>query len=357
MAINPQIFTNKDLKTSEVAYFLMVYGLCHALVDASSAFLVLGAIDAKDDLWLSIVLYNALAFGLQVPFGFLLDKYGQSKFVSISGLFCLIAAYFAIRTPFLAVVLAGTGNALFHIGGGQVALSINNRKAMYPAIFVAPGGIGLALGIYLSLSHITVNLFLFPVFLIIMIGVVFITKIPAFSVEKPSVQKFNTILLIIVLLMLSICIRSLIGLSIYFPWKSNTYLLLILTFSVAFGKVLGGILADKLGWMKTGLSGLLLSAPLLAFGATYPFAGLLGIFVFNFTMPVTLVAISNALPGRAGLSFGITTLALFIGAVPTFTKYLGWFRQEWLVFIFILFSAVLLYFGLSYYFRVKNTYK
>lgn len=355
MAINPQMLSIKNHKASEVVYFLVVYGLCHALVDTSSAFLVLGAIDVKGDLLLNVVLYNALAFSLQVPFGFLVDKYGQAKFASMSGLFCLIAAYIAIRTPMLAVVLAGTGNALFHVGGGQVALSINSRKAIYPAIFVAPGGIGLALGIYLSLSPSTFNLFLFPVFLLIMIAVLFITKVPAFSVDKIPVQKFNTVMLIIVLLMLSICIRSLIGLSVYFPWKTDASLLVILTLSIAFGKVFGGIFADKLGWMKTGLSGLLLAAPLLAFGASYPLAGLAGIFVFNFTMPVSLVAISNVLPGRAGLSFGISTLALFIGAVPTFTNYLGWFRQEWLVFICIICSAAFLYFGLSLYFRTLNT--
>ena len=116
----------------------------------------------------------------------------------------------------------------------------------------------------------------------------------------------------------------------------------------------GGILADKLGWMKTGLSGLLLAAPLLAFGAAYPISGIVGIFVFNFTMPVTLVAISNVLPGRAGLAFGIASLALFIGAVPGYTNFLGWVKLEWIVFIFIICSAGFLYFGLSYYFHMKK---
>jgi MFS transporter, FSR family, fosmidomycin resistance protein len=348
------MFNIKNNRTSDVAYFLMVYGLCHALVDASCAFLVLGAIDSQGDLWFNILLYNALAFCLQVPFGFLLDKYGHSKIVAIAGLFCLFAAYIFISTPMLAVVLAGIGNALFHVGGGQVALNINGRKAIYPAIFVAPGGIGLALGIYLSVSHVVFNLFLFPISLLIMVAVLFVTKLPAFSVVKMPGQRFNTVVIIIMLLMLSLCIRSLIGLSVYFPWRTNIFLLVILTLSIASGKVLGGILADWMGWMKTGLLGLLLASPLLAFGTTYPLVGIVGIFVFNFTMPVTLVAISNVLNGRAGLAFGITTLALFIGAVPTYTNYLGWIKQEWVVFLFILFSAVFLYFGLSHYFRTKN---
>jgi hypothetical protein len=43
---------------------------------------------------------------------------------------------------------------------------------------------------------------------------------------------------------------------INFPWISITNLLVILTLSIAFGKVIGGILADRMGWMKTGLLGL-----------------------------------------------------------------------------------------------------
>jgi FSR family fosmidomycin resistance protein-like MFS transporter len=156
------------------------------------------------------------------------------------------------------------------------------------------------------------------------------------------------------LLMFSIAIRSVIGLTIYFPWKTNVYLLIFLTFSIAIGKVFGGILADRVGLMKAGLLGLLLAIPLLTFGATNPVMGLVGVFVFNFTMPVTLVAISNALPGRAGLSFGITTLALFIGAVPTFTHYKEWFKQEWVVFTFILLAAVFLYIGLRAFMKQKN---
>src|SRR5664279_4452577 len=131
MAINSQMLTIKTHKTSEVFYFLMVYGLCHALVDASSAYLVLGVIDSKNDLWQNIVLYNALAFGLQLPFGHLLDKFGQSKFVSIAGLFFLILAYVFMRSPLLAVVLAGIGNALFHVGGGQVSLSIDSLSLLH----------------------------------------------------------------------------------------------------------------------------------------------------------------------------------------------------------------------------------
>jgi FSR family fosmidomycin resistance protein-like MFS transporter len=175
------MFKTQKSRNNDIVLFLLVYGLCHALIDASCAFLVLGAIYVKADLWLYIVLYNALAFCLQVPFGILLDKYSQPKVAAIIGMLCVLVAYFFLSSPMMAVVLAGIGNALFHVGGGQVVLNINFRKATYPGIFVAPGGIGLALGIYLSVSHAVFNLLLFPFLLLIMTVVLFITKIPAFS--------------------------------------------------------------------------------------------------------------------------------------------------------------------------------
>ncbi|MDR2411729.1 MAG: hypothetical protein LBD88_04100 [Candidatus Peribacteria bacterium] len=37
-------------------------------------------------------------------------------------------------------------------------------------------------------------------------------------------------------------------------------------------------------------------------------------------MPITLVIISNTLRGRQGFAFGLTTLALIIGALPYYAR-------------------------------------
>ncbi|WP_297096629.1 MFS transporter [uncultured Draconibacterium sp.] len=332
--------------TSVITNFLIVYGLCHALVDASCAFLLLGAVDVRSGLLSYIILYNALAFVLQVPLGWLLDKYEQPKLAAITGVLIVLAAWFFLRTPAFAIVLAGFGNALFHVGGGQIALNIDHQKAKYPGIFVAPGGVGLALGIYLATSPVKMYLFVFPAALLLFALLLLFTKVPAYSVPQNPVKKINYFVLVVVLLLLSIAIRSVVGLTVNFPWKSNVYLLVLLTAVVALGKAFGGILADKFGWMKTGIFGLLLALPLLSFGSSYVVLGVIGALVFNFTMPVTLVAISNTLPGKAGFSFGLTTLALFLGAVPTYTEYKGWFQVDWVILIFILFALLFFYFGL-----------
>ncbi|MCL2719704.1 MAG: hypothetical protein FWE14_13110, partial [Lachnospiraceae bacterium] len=60
------------------------------------------------------------------------------------------------------------------------------------------------------------------------------------------------------------------------------------------------------------------SAVLLTFGHMNPLLCLLGILSFNMTMPVTLCAVASVLPYNPGLAFGIATLALLCGNVPTF---------------------------------------
>jgi hypothetical protein len=49
-----------------------------------------------------------------------------------------------------------------------------------------------------------------------------------------------------------------------------------------------------------------------------------GIFLFNMTMPITLVVISNTFQGRQGFAFGLTTLALIIGALPYYARITIW---------------------------------
>jgi len=323
-----------------IAIFLSLYGLSHALIDASCAFLVLGAISVKTNIWVVIVLYNALAFGLQVPFGMLLDKYCYPRFVTITGLLLVVAAYLGLILPMMVAILAGVGNALFHVGGGKVSLQINSKKAIYPGLFVAPGGIGLVIGIFLAKTNSLSLVYAFPICLIVMSIVLFFVKLPELTLIEKSSKQTNNVNIIVLLLMLSIAVRSVVGLTIQFPWKTHIPLLIILTTAIAFGKILGGLFADKYGWMKIGLGGLVCSIPFLFFGTSTAIIGIIGIFLFNFTMPITLVAISRELPNRAGFSFGLTTLALFVGAIPSFTQYKKWFSQQWIVVALIVIASI-----------------
>ena len=47
-----------------------------------------------------------------------------------------------------------------------------------------------------------------------------------------------------------------------------------------------------------------------------PAAGLAAVFLFNFTMPVTLVSMARLMPAERGMAFGICSASLAIGSLP-----------------------------------------
>lgn len=68
-------------------------------------------------------------------------------------------------------------------------------------------------------------------------------------------------------------------------------------------------------------------------------------------MPITLVAISNILPGRPGFAFGLTCLALILGALPAFSGLKLLLGGQLFIFIIIVISSVALYYALQAYFK------
>jgi len=258
------------------------------------------------------------------------------------------SAFLFWNSLYAALIIVSVGNALFHVGGGSLVLSLKDKRATFSGIYVAPGGMGLAIGSYLSISQFNINPMLFPLILIFFSLVLFFVEIPEFErvVEKKRTTKWSV--LIIALILIPVVVRSLIGLSIDFPWKGNPYLIVILTAAIAAGKVFGGIIADRFGLIKVGVGGLLISAPLLAFFPSLPVIGILGIFVLNFTMPVTLVALLSIMPDRRGLTFGLASAALFVGAFPILIGRNDWIKSDSVVFSILLFASFILYAALYF---------
>ena len=119
-------------------------------------------------------------------------------------------------------------------------------------------------------------------------------------------------------LFLVVVLRSWMGLGQSFPWKAVWGLPLVL--ALALGKAAGGFLMDAVGPRRAAGWSLGLAAALyLLSGAPLP--GLLAVFLFNMTMPMTLWAAAQLLPGAKGFGFGLLIFALFVGYLPV---YLGW---------------------------------
>ncbi len=84
------------------------------------------------------------------------------------------------------------------------------------------------------------------------------------------------------------------------------------------GKLMGGMVADRLGWLRVSAGALLLSLPLIAFSGGSLFLVLPGVLLFQSTMAVTLVAVYALMPRWPATAFGLPCLALVVGAFPTF---------------------------------------
>lgn len=334
---------------------LLVYSCTHALIDGSCAAIIAANIAwGKMDLVqisFYIVLYNTIAFALQVPIGLMADKIRKPAETAMLGCFLVLIGVLTYKNVSFALIIAGLGNALFHVGGGITALYLKPGKASLPGIFVSTGALGLLIGTIIGKSKYF-SIWSLAIILISAAAFIFIIKKPSIDYNFKIEGHFNNFSLILTCILASIAIRGLVGFMLTYPWKANLKLLIIFTVAVALGKALGGILGDYFGWTRVTVYGLLISAPLLLLGMDVHFLGIAGVFLFNLTMPVTLVVTANMLPGRTGFAFGLTTLALIIGAFPTFTALRSILCENngLMIFAAVLLMVLLLKLGLKLYF-------
>lgn len=325
---------------------MAVYALAHAAVDACCAVLLWSAYHdgrlTAGTAWSAFLLYNLLAFAMQPLVGLAADRLHAGRGTAASGaLLTAVAVPLALLpgATGVAVVLAGLGNAMFHVGGGIVSLTAAPGRAGPVGVFVAPGAAGLAAGILAGKTGGTG--WPFAAVLLVLAVILAIAPQPRFAAGRPAgpdaigmtdsrlippqPSLATTGMVAAVLLLVVVGIRSYVGLTLALPWKSEFWLLVALTAAVVTGKALGGLLGDRLGWRPVAVTALLVSLPLLALGGDSPVAGIAGMLAFNLTMPVTLAAVAAMLPrGREGFAFGLTCLALFIGAAPALT---GWAKS------------------------------
>ncbi len=339
-----------------------IYGAIHAVVDASSAMVVfatmmLHEIDLLQAFYF-VIIYDLLAFGTQVFFGAATDKLQRPKAVTMAGLGLLSCG--TIMMPFeaySAMILVGLGNAAFHVGAGAISLRIEPEKASHPGIFVAPGAIGLAFGIWLGKSG---GALAWPFTLALAACFVVTIFLPSpehpyvmrrsseelETGDTPSEKKVPYGWLIILLLLFSVLVRSLVGMAGCYRCPKEAFVMFSLATAAVLGKGLGGIVSDRLGWIETSVVALLVSAPLIAFGGGTWWVIIVGMLLFQMTMPVTLTAIALVLPKRPGFAFGLACLALIIGAIMTFYPQVRAYYSQYAFLGLIVLSATTVYFGL-----------
>ena len=144
------------------------------------------------------------------------------------------------------------------------------------------------------------------------------------------------------------------GLILNFEWKSNSIIAVMSILAVVFGKMLGGIIGDKIGFKRISIISLGVSAILFLFAFNNSVLGILAILFFNMTMPITLIALSNIMDNNKGMAFGLLTFALFIGYVPVFLGFTKGIFTTVGLFAITIFSTIVLYIGIEEYNKVME---
>lgn len=284
------------------------YSIAHFAVDLCSALLLFR--DFYSGEWMmALLLYNFCAFALQLPFGILADRLDRNAGVAGFGMM-LTALAFLSGGQLWGAILCGCGNALFHVGGGIEVLNRSVHKSVRLGIFVAPGALGLYLGTHWGKGQLP--FWFLPILLgLAGLSLLLLDRAPSGN-TRPEFPRLSPALLA---LFGVVVLRSYLGFCMAFSWNNGFLTGLTLTAAIVLGKVAGGRFLDRFGYLPAAFLSLLPAAGLLLF-PNWMLTGLLGVFFFQMTMPMTLWAAAKACPGAKGFSFGLLTFALFLGFLP-----------------------------------------
>ena len=337
MSTTQQILPKKEVTT-------FAYALCHFVVDFACVSTMLCAVSrvlgesgqgSMEVVALSILLYDIVAFTLQLPIGIALDQLDKNSHAALlsyalvgAGVILSLVPIALLEWP--AILLLAIGNALFHSAGGLSVLNISQKHAGPSGIFIATGAIGVFLGTQSAqMERLQIAFSLLVLLFLCALITLVVQKVNkkywnvhnvSFDISELS---FNT-LLAIALLNLVVALRSYVGMVTAFPWKSEMLLLVLSILGVFAGKALGGVVADRIGFRTTAIFSLIAAATLFVPSWEMPPMGLMGIFFFNFTMSITLASLANILPNAKGTAFGLASFSLAVGALPA----LAGFRIE-----------------------------
>ena len=294
-----------------------------------------------------VLVYNILAFGLQLFLWIFADKTEYSQSISYIGCalvwigVCILAIY-----PILSMILLWLWNACFHIWGWILTLALNPWKAREPWIFVAPWGIWLILWTLLWKAgnfYCREWLVLLWIWLITMAwsskDFLSYKNIKEYA-KKESLKKHDwklPVIIIISLLTICIIIRSFVGFLVSYSRKTGALISISFVVCLEFWKALWGFFADKWWWLKIWVWSLLLSLPFLLLWEMYPVCWFIGIFLFNITMSIALVGMVKVVPDKPWFSFWLLCMWLLIWALPTLLH----MNYQWMETILLIYLVLL----------------
>ena len=267
------------------------------------------------------VVYNVLAFLTQPLTGLLADRMRERHWMLLAAVVLLLAAVMTVTfgLPFagyLAPVLLGLGNSLFHVWGGkQVVLKAgNDMRAL--GLFVSTGAFGLAVAmVFFSLSLLYIFLLALCLLAVAYLKLEQNDERVGNAVQdtpwSSRVRQSRWLLLLVVVAF--VMFRSFMGESFTSAIVKDNMVVLLIGLTAMLGKMAGGWMASRMGILVTLAAVAVVVSGCLLCRSSERYVMLTGLFAVNCTMPVTLYWANGLLKGREGLAFGLLAAALIPG--------------------------------------------
>lgn len=336
------------------------YWFVHFTVEVICFYTIYRLFNAGNFWWATALVYDILAFAPQAVIGDFCEKHpkfrpGRFGFILLiagAGVMLITAATLmkgtypitrallqelilqpGMRITFGALEIAGLtaltiGNAFIHIDGAMATLRVSEGRLAESAIFVGGGSFGVITGRLLS----TADGVMWIPFVLAIFGMVadelaranILNRYEesAFDFEqnpcRQSIAAERLKEMAVIILGLVVVARAYIGYGLPTAWNQSAIQTFFLFVFMGTGKMLGGILADRLGPRTVGAGSCLLAVPLLLVSNNIMWLSLIAVALFSMTMAITLGGLVSILPRNPGMAFGITTIGLLIGTIPPF---------------------------------------
>jgi FSR family fosmidomycin resistance protein-like MFS transporter len=338
----------KESGQATVNYQPVLWGLLHGLNDFAAGFMLAYYTyhHNASDSFLFIVIYSIIGFGGQLPVGFWVDYKKKLKpFATISLIALPASILLFFIHPETGIIFSGIASAFVHVTGGAVCLNINDNKTGTLALFTAPGVLGLTIGG--AMGMFTIYSLCIVAVAVMIVGILIMrNNLPIYKAAEKKQSELDTHDYIMLGILLLMCFRSFIFDIINHVAHDYENGIIIIGISAFAGKIMGGFVADKIGWKKFVYITLPIALLLFQFGKENIYALAFGIACLQSSVPITLLLMSRSLPlypaTAAALSLGtsIAMAGLPIYLISERKTIMAGFNNNWLT--AIVFALLLL---------------
>ena len=361
----------KNNRTQHYNLVLAVATFLHFFVDLLCGFLIFNMCFNSDDanfIVAVLVLYNALAFGLQPVFGFFIDRFSKAirfwKGISIALLSLALVTFvifsiqisesnmLSVSVTLSCLIVAAISNAMFHVSFSKEIMASKKRYGL--GIFVSSGALGIAISYWLY-SASPVLLFVIPL-IVMPLGFAATFMLPIYREIKEEMEvreaprndiDWKSIAVALCIVIVAVFLRAMMGsyanIDLNAIHVSQQYIVVLSTALGAFiGKFIGGFLID---WMDERV--VLIGATAISLGCLFFLnAHIVFVILFSFSinvlMPLTLSMIKRILPSLPATGFGLLAAVLFPGVFLAF--YLkNLYYSTWILLAIVIVNASMLF--------------